>query len=299
MRRSTMCERHGAAALWLAQHADDQAETVLLQLLRGAGIAGLAAMAPRYRPDGVSVERVRPLLRLLRAQLERYATQRDLAWIDDESNNDTRYARNALRIDVLPALAVHFPGFRDALGRAAQHAAAAQRLLDDLAELDFAVAARDDGQALSRDALVAFDDTRGANLLRFWMRRLGLPGASAARLANMMRQLRATHVAHALRVDHAGQCLRLYRDVVYWEAGDSSEPADDGTGSPHPEAMLAWDGRKSGTCRGGAARSCSRRPRREAPTRCRRRCCAARGWRRVPARAVSGCARRRAARAVR
>ncbi|WP_430514693.1 tRNA lysidine(34) synthetase TilS, partial [Burkholderia sp. BCCCDS19] len=239
-----MCERHGAAALWLAQHADDQAETVLLQLLRGAGIAGLAAMAPRYRPDGVSVERVRPLLRLLRAQLERYATQRDLAWIDDESNNDTRFARNALRIDVLPALAVHFPGFRDALGRAAQHAAAAQRLLDDLAELDFAVAARDDGQALSRDALVAFDDTRGANLLRFWMRRLGLPGASAARLANMMRQLRATNVAHALRVDHAGQCLRLYRDVVYWEAGDSSEPADDGTGSPHPEAVLAWDGQE-------------------------------------------------------
>nr|WP_241011550.1 tRNA lysidine(34) synthetase TilS [Burkholderia sp. Ac-20392] len=239
-----MCERHGAATLWLAQHADDQAETVLLQLLRGAGIAGLAAMAPRYRPDGASVERVRPLLRLLRAQLERYATQYELAWIDDESNNDTRYARNALRIDVLPALAVHFPGFRDALGRAAQHAAAAQRLLDDLAELDFAVATRDDGQALSRDALVAFDDTRGANLLRFWMRRLGLPGASAARLANMMRQLRATNVAHALRVDHAGQCLRLYRDVVYWEAGDSSEPADDGTGSPHPESMLAWDGQE-------------------------------------------------------
>ncbi|KAG8153938.1 tRNA lysidine(34) synthetase TilS [Burkholderia catarinensis] len=237
-----MCERHGAAALWLAQHADDQAETVLLQLLRGAGIAGLAAMAPRYRPEGVSVERVRPLLRLLRAQLERYATQHALAWIDDESNVDTRYARNALRIDVLPALAVHFPGFRDALGRAAQHAAAAQRLLDDLAELDFAVAARDDGHALSRESLVAFDDTRGANLLRFWMRRLGLPGASAARLANMMRQLRAAHDAHALRVDHAGQCLRLYRDVIYWEAGDSSEPADDGTGTPHPESTLGWDG---------------------------------------------------------
>ncbi|MCA8033586.1 tRNA lysidine(34) synthetase TilS [Burkholderia arboris] len=239
-----MGERHGVAALWLAQHADDQAETVLLQLLRGAGIAGLAAMAPRYRPDGVSIERVRPLLRLLRAQLERYAEQHALAWIDDESNGDTRYARNALRVDVLPALAVHFPGFRDALGRAAQHAAAAQRLLDDLAELDFAVAARDDGQALSRDALIGFDDTRGANLLRFWMRRLGLPGASAARLANMMRQLRAAHDAHALRVDHAGQCLRLYRDVVYWEAGDSSEPADDGTGTPQPEAALAWDGQQ-------------------------------------------------------
>ncbi|WP_175977989.1 tRNA lysidine(34) synthetase TilS [Burkholderia sp. BCC1047] len=239
-----MGERHGVAALWLAQHADDQAETVLLQLLRGAGIAGLAAMAPRYRPDGVSIERVRPLLRLLRAQLERYAEQHALAWIDDESNGDTRYARNALRVDVLPALAVHFPGFRDALGRAAQHAAAAQRLLDDLAELDFAVAARDDGQALSRDALIGFDDTRGANLLRFWMRRLGLPGASAARLANMMRQLRAAHDAHALRVDHAGQCLRLYRDVVYWEAGDSSESADHGTGTSQPEVALAWDGQE-------------------------------------------------------
>ncbi|WP_175723082.1 tRNA lysidine(34) synthetase TilS [Burkholderia ambifaria] len=239
-----MCERHGVAALWVAQHADDQAETVLLQLLRGAGIAGLAAMAPRYRPDGASVERVRPFLRLLRAQLERYAAQRELAWIDDESNADTRYARNALRIDVLPALAMHFPGFRDALGRAAQHAAAAQRLLDDLAELDFAGAARDDGRALSREALVAFDDTRGANLLRFWMRRLGLPGASAGRLANMMRQLRDAHDAHALRVDHAGQCLRLYRDVVYWEAGDSADPADDGTGMPRAESSLAWDGQE-------------------------------------------------------
>ncbi|MBN3791244.1 tRNA lysidine(34) synthetase TilS, partial [Burkholderia sp. Ac-20353] len=92
-----MCERHGAAVLWLAQHADDQAETVLLQLLRGAGIAGIAAMAPRYRPAAAQVERVRPLLRLLRAQLERYAAERGLAWIDDESNLDTRFARNALR----------------------------------------------------------------------------------------------------------------------------------------------------------------------------------------------------------
>ncbi|MGU7775217.1 tRNA lysidine(34) synthetase TilS [Burkholderia sp. MR1-5-21] len=239
-----MCERHGAAVLWLAQHADDQAETVLLQLLRGAGIAGIAAMAPRYRPAAAHVERVRPLLRLLRAQLDRYASERGVAWIDDESNRDTRYARNALRLDVLPALAVHFPGFRDALGRAAQHAAAAQRLLDDLAELDFAGAARDDGRALSRDALVALDDARGANLLRFWMRSLGLPGASAARLANMMRQLRATQVAHALRVDHAGQCLRLYRDVVYWEAGDSADPPDEGSGTPRPDCTCTWDGQE-------------------------------------------------------
>ncbi|WP_179402370.1 tRNA lysidine(34) synthetase TilS [Burkholderia guangdongensis] len=240
----TLCARHGATMLWLAQHADDQAETVLLQLLRGSGIAGLAAMAPRHRPAASSVERVRPLLHLLRAQLERYAAERGLAWIDDESNADTRYARNALRVDVLPALAVHFPGFRDALGRAAQHAAAAQRLLDDLAALDLGAAARDDGRALSRAALVALDDARGANLLRYWMRSLGLPGASAARLANMMRQLRDAQDAHALRVDHAGQRLRLYRDAVCWEAGDSADPRDDDVVAARGVATCAWDGQE-------------------------------------------------------
>ena len=129
-RRDVRAPRRGRAARTACgRPARDRIAAVVAR----RGDRGLAAMAPRYRPDGVSVERVRPLLRLLRAQLERYATQRDLAWIDDESNNDTRYARNALRIDVLPALAVHFPAFA-MLGRAAQHAAAAQRLLDDLAE---------------------------------------------------------------------------------------------------------------------------------------------------------------------
>ncbi|AOK46679.1 tRNA(Ile)-lysidine synthase [Burkholderia sp. MSMB617WGS] len=259
----SMCARHGVHALWLAQHADDQAETVLLQLLRGAGIAGLAAMAPQYRPASADVVRVRPFLHLLRAQLERYAQQHALRWIDDESNTNTRYARNALRVDVLPALAPHFPGFRDALGRAAQHAAAAQRLLDDLAAIDLRALAREDGRVLSRDALVALDDERGANLLRYWMRSLGLPGASAARLAEMMKQLREARDAHALRVDHAGWRLRLYRDHVQWEVGEGAEatdvqavgahvPDDDAdardeaaaAAAPLPECALAWRGQE-------------------------------------------------------
>jgi tRNA(Ile)-lysidine synthase len=269
-----MRERHGVAALWIAQHADDQAETVLLQLLRGAGIAGLAAMAPRYRPDGASVERVRPLLRLLRAQLERCGAARARV---DRRRIECRHALCAQCVAARRAAGARraFPGFRDALGRAAQHAAAAQRLLDDLAELDFAGAARDDGRALSRDALIAFDDTRGANLLRYWMRTLGLPGASAGRLANMMRQLRDAHDAHALRVDHAGQCLRLYRDAVYWELADSAEPPDDGTGTPHPDSSLVWNGDEvwhlpawRGTFVFAAAEAGS-------DGRCRRRCCAA------------------------
>lgn len=238
----TLCTLHGVRTLWLAQHADDQAETVLLQLLRGAGLPGLAAMAPEHAPPGASAIRVRPLLHLLRAQLEDYARARALTWIEDESNADTRYARNALRHDVLPALAVTFPGFRDALARTAAHAASAQRLLDELARIDLAVATRSDGEALSRDALLALDDDRALNLLRYWIRSLGLSAASTARLSDALRQLREIHDAHQLRVDHAGQALRSYRGEIYWEAGDSKEPADETALAARPVSELMWRG---------------------------------------------------------
>ncbi len=237
-----MCAQAGVAALWLAQHADDQAETVLLQLLRGAGLAGLAAMAPTRRPPGGGVERGRPLLHLLRAQLSQYAQQHTPGWIDDESNADTRYARNALRHDVMPALAIHFPGFRDALARTAAHAAAAQRLLDDLARIDFAAAQCGDDSALSRAALLALDDDRALNLLRYWIRSLGLPAASSARLRDALRQLREAREDGALRVDHAGQALRSYRGAIYWEAGDSREPADETQFAERPASRLDWRG---------------------------------------------------------
>ncbi|MGV2287469.1 tRNA lysidine(34) synthetase TilS [Trinickia sp. YCB016] len=237
-----MCARHGAAALWLAQHADDQAETVLLQLLRGAGVAGLAAMAPQRVEGASAVPRVRPLLYLLRGQLETYAQTHDLRWIDDESNADTRYARNALRHEVIPALAVHFPGFRDALARAARHAASAQRLLDDLAELDMQTVSCDERRALSRAALLVLDDERALNVIRFWMRTLGLPAASSGRLTDALRQLRDARDDHRLRVDHAGQCLRLYRDQIYWEAGDSADPAHEAAIEVRTPSELNWRG---------------------------------------------------------
>jgi tRNA(Ile)-lysidine synthase len=243
-----MCEEQGASALWLAHHADDQAETVLLQLLRGAGVAGLAAMAPQ-RVDGVSIPRVRPFLHLLRAQLEHYAHERDLRWIDDESNADVRYARNALRHDVMPSLAVHFPGFRDALARTALHAASAQRLLDELARIDMVSARRDESDehskdALTLDAVLALDDERAINLLRYWMRSLQMPAASAARIGEVLRQLRdaaRSRDGHALRVDHAGYCLRAYRGAIEWEKGDSADPSDPATVS-RMASVLNWNG---------------------------------------------------------
>ena len=217
-----LCAQHGVSTLWLAHHADDQAETVLLQLLRGAGVAGLAAMAPHRVEGTATIGRARPFLALLRAQLERYARSRELRWVEDESNADTRYARNALRHDVIPALIVHFPGFRDALARTASHAASAQRLLDDLAQIDLKSIEKDGGHSLSRRALLALDGARAANAMRWWMRASGLPVPSAARLTEMLRQLREARAEHTLRIDHAGARLRLYRDAIYWE---SSEPA--------------------------------------------------------------------------
>jgi tRNA(Ile)-lysidine synthase len=237
-----MCERYGAVALWLAQHADDQAETVLLQLLRGSGVAGLAAMASRRGDSSSAIPRVRPLLHVLRGQLEHYARVRGLRWIDDESNADTSYARNALRHEVIPALAVHFPGYRDALTRAARHAASAQRLLDDLAKLDLRTIACDEDRALSHAALLTLDDERALNLLRFWMRSLGLPAASTGRLSDALRQLRDASDGPRLRVDHAGQCLRLYHGRVYWEAGDSSDPADEAAIQAKAPSELIWRG---------------------------------------------------------
>jgi tRNA(Ile)-lysidine synthase len=243
-----LCDEHGAKSLWLAHHADDQAETVLLQLLRGAGVAGLAAMSPERIDGTMSVPRVRPLLNLLRAQLEHYAHERDLNWIDDESNVDTRYARNALRHDVLPVLAVHFPGFRDALARTASHAASAQRLLDELARIDLENARNDsDENALALETLLALDDERAINLLRYWMRSLGFAAASTARMTDILRQLRdalATRDGHALRIDHAGHCLREYRGAIFWEKGDSADPADLDEGAPAPRMAveLRWQG---------------------------------------------------------
>ena len=117
----------------LGHHADDQAETVLLQLLRGAGPRGLAAM-PSLRPGRPAL--LRPLLGLTRAAIAARAQARQLQWITDESNDDTRYRRNLLRHAVAPVLGAEFPGYPLTLARAAAHQAEASELLDALAQHD-------------------------------------------------------------------------------------------------------------------------------------------------------------------
>jgi len=168
----------------LAHHSDDQAETVLLQMLRGAGPQGLAAM-PAYRPGRPAL--LRPLLGLPRVVILACATARKLAWIEDESNADRAHARNALRHDIAPLLAARFAGYPCTLSRVARHQAEAAQLLDELAISDSVGAV--DANGLDSARLVALSGARARNLLRWFLRTQGVRAPSEARLDDMLRQL--------------------------------------------------------------------------------------------------------------
>ena len=124
--------------LLTAQHRDDQAETLLFRLLRGAGVRGLSGM-PRQRPLGKG-HLLRPLLDVTRAELEAYAAEHQLSWIEDPSNQDRQFSRNYLRHQVFPVLTQRWPQAVATMARSAAHLSEAQGLLDELAQIDLASA---------------------------------------------------------------------------------------------------------------------------------------------------------------
>ncbi len=193
----------------LAHHADDQAETVLLQLLRGAGPQGISAM-PAFRPGHPAL--LRPLLDLPRTTLAAYASARALVWVEDESNADRRHARNFIRRDVAPLLAARFPGYPATLVRAAHHQAEAAVLADELALLDATGAI--DASGLARTRLVALPPARARNLLRWFLHGAGLRPPSEARLAEMMRQLVSAGEDARIRIAQDGAEIGCHRGRV-------------------------------------------------------------------------------------
>ncbi len=183
-----LCRRHGVRLLLTAHHQDDQAETVLLQLFRGAGLRGLSGMAEADAAHsllGAQVMLGRPLLDCRRSELEQAAAERGVRHIVDESNADLRYRRNAVRQAILPLVERYFPGASGALVRSSRHAQAAQALLDELADMDHARCA--DGDALRVDCLAGLSDARADNLLRYW---LAVRGASLPPTLAQLAQLR-------------------------------------------------------------------------------------------------------------
>lgn len=210
--------------LLTAHHRDDQAETVLLNLLRGAGPAGLAGIAT---DTALGAGRLcRPLLGLPRSELLAYARAVHLDWIEDPANTDTRFDRNFLRHDVLPLIAGRWPGATASLARSATFSSEAAALLEDLAAQDARRAVRR-GRILVA-ALGALPEPRQRNLLRFLCRRELGTVPPEARLREALAQVHHAGSDRVPLVAWPGGELRRYRGVLYLQA---PLPAGPGAGS--------------------------------------------------------------------
>ena len=174
-----------AQFICLAHHQDDQAETLLLQLARGAGVKGLAGMA------AISGKLLRPLLDVPRSDLEVYAKRHQLTWIDDESNADLRFDRNFMRHEILLKLEKQYPAIRHTLSRSAQHMADANALLDELALIDAMQAGFDANKTatIGLSTLDNLSENRVNNCLRWWLAQNGLQMPSQQQLQQINQQL--------------------------------------------------------------------------------------------------------------
>ncbi|PHQ81187.1 MAG: tRNA lysidine(34) synthetase TilS [Coxiella sp. (in: Bacteria)] len=146
---------------------NDQAETVLLQLMRGAGVKGLSAM-PMVKAFGQG-QLMRPLLNVTRADIETYARTNALEWIEDSSNADDDFDRNFLRNQILPQLQTRREGVLPNLARSAQHIAEAADLIQEFAAMDYEVIKGDDPKRLNIELLKQLSDSRQSNVIRYWL----------------------------------------------------------------------------------------------------------------------------------
>jgi len=169
----------------LAQHADDQAETLLLALSRGAGLPGLASMPARWERDGICYQR--PLLGVRADHIRAWLAQRGVAYVTDPTNADERYTRNRIRARVLPVLDSAFPQFRETFARSAAHAAQAQSLLTEVAMQDLAAV----GSPPVIARLQTLSEARQANVLRHWLAVTHQTTPSTAQLQELLRQVAA------------------------------------------------------------------------------------------------------------
>ncbi len=228
----------GEVSLALAHHSGDQAETVLLNLLRGAGVRGAGGMPPLRTLAG-GARLMRPLLEVSRAQILDWAQQQGLAWVEDESNADTHFSRNFLRHRVMPVLSVVNPDCEQALVRASRRFRESESLLEVLADIDIALAMAPSG-GVRVQALVAMGAPRARNLLRTLLRRAGAPAVTGQWLEQALGQMVGAREDGSPIATVAAWTLRRYRGVVHVVA-----PLAGAAQSEQPwrgEESVAWGG---------------------------------------------------------
>lgn len=195
----------------LAQHADDQVETIVLALSRGAGLPGLAAMPARWEQGGLRYHR--PLLQVPGAALRAWLADQGAAWVEDPSNADHAYLRNGIRAELLPVLQRLFPAFRSTFARSAAHAAEAQTLLCGLAEQDL----QSTGVPPAIAALQALPRARQGNALRHWLAQAHGTAPSAVQLAELLDQIDACRTrGHRLHLKVGSGFVRRSGALLDW-----------------------------------------------------------------------------------
>ena len=221
-----LCTEYDIEDLLLAHHQNDQAETILLQLLRGSGVAGLAGM-PYSRELNAKDDKItlwRPLLGQSRKELEAYAKEHKLKWIEDPSNQDSKYRRNAIRKTIIPALEKIQPEAIANLARSAGFLGEAQGLLDRLAKHDGKTILLKNGIGHQKLLELAQKDLPAANnVLRYWVKANGLTMPSQERLAAWWRDLQAVKVGAQLEWAHDQSIIRLWRGILQVEEAKGGE----------------------------------------------------------------------------
>jgi tRNA(Ile)-lysidine synthase len=205
----------------IAQHADDQVETLLLALSRGAGLSGLSAMPAHWQHDGLTY--YRPLLAVSSADIRVWLSEQGASFIEDPSNSDERYTRNRIRARLMSALQDCFPQFRETFARSSAHAAQAQVLLDEVAAEDLIRV----GSPPAIKLLQVLSQARQANVLRHWLRTVHQTTPTAAQLVALMHQIAACQTrGHQLRLKVGrGYCVRLGK-VLGWYNPTLSQPPE-------------------------------------------------------------------------
>ena len=199
--------------LLTAHQQDDQAETVLVQLLRGAGPKGLAAM-PVLKPFAAGLHG-RPLLSASRRELKQYAEKNQLSWIDDESNENENFTRNFLRHTVLPVLKQRWPTVTTTLARVAENCAETQQIVATMAAQDLAMCRKEKDQTLAIKKLGLLDKVRQRQVLRAWLTELGFSLPSAVKLQQIQRVfLQASHDKSPY-INWGEVEIRRHRDALY------------------------------------------------------------------------------------